>query len=404
VSEQEKVQLLKEKYFKRNKGNIFIDVRNELSSLQQHKKYYPEFVKRSKTIQNRDELLFLADEIIQKARKENLETLNRAKQLALEAVEGEEIFLSPAEEISSDKTKNKVDSLDNRESVSLDNSSTSMYKNTRVENYTRDTPPIAKKNNVLSVWKKIQELLSDINLKEMDEAFFTRLKNYTKRALFIMKVIDTYQVFCVNEAWRKAKELGLRIQSNRTVGDLLKDLYLDGFLEMEILPRRNNLEPKLYSVAGYKEAYPEKYERAKNRFAFMTTRVGYYSSKKLHEAGDSTEEIKEKMKKVWKAQKEASKELREEEQKILEEERKKRIERAAITVVKKKQENSSWFDQLSDVQKKYVAEAREKIQREYQADKKHLGERKALTIANKKKKELKQWCKVNFLHLQEEEK
>jgi len=90
-------------YYKRNKGNIFIDVRNELTELKQNKKYYPEFVKRSKTIQNRDELLFLADEIIQKARKENLVSLNRAKQLALKAVEEQETILSPEQEIGSDK-------------------------------------------------------------------------------------------------------------------------------------------------------------------------------------------------------------------------------------------------------------------------------------------------------------
>jgi len=150
----------------------------------------------------------------------------------------------------------------------------------------------------------------------------------------------------------------------------------------------------MYFVAGLDVQKPERFKRAMSRHSDVRENN---TSKNL-----DVQEIERKSTAIALAQKRGYAKAREIEQKKLEEERKKRIERAAITVVKK-QENSSWFDQLSDVQKKYVAEAREKIQREYQADKKHLGERKALAIANKKKKELKQWCKVNFLNLSQEE-
>jgi len=254
----------------------------------------------------------------------------------------------------------------------------------------------------LSVWEKLTE---GYEAKLTDPDSIVKLNYYNKHQELIKKVIDPHKIFSVNRATKLGQEANIKQSSYTVVSRLLESLYIDGFLQRETIRCGNRHPAQVYYT---ERCTQEEYDRYTRKLREQEEQTNHLTKKinSQNLSNDKLNEIKEKSKMIWRAQKEASKELKEEETRRLEEERKKRIERAAITVVKKKQENSSWYDQLSDKQKKYVAGAREKIKREYLENKKSLGERKALALANKKKRELKEWCEVNFLynHQESEEK
>lgn len=221
---------------------------------------YPSFVKQTKN-KNREELLILVKKIILKA-KELSQELEKPT------------LPKPATEPFS--KVEKIKSTKNTRERELLNTST----NTRREII---RPEICTSLS-LSVWPMIQEKLNNPDTVK-DPSFFNRLRNYSKRALFIIHVLDTFQVLTSYEAWRKAQEItGISIRSRSTVGDLLKDLYTDGFLELEIIERKTNPVPaKVYSIIEYRENYPEKYARATARHRDNIKRLENHTSNNSHE-------------------------------------------------------------------------------------------------------------------------
>lgn len=144
----------------------------------------------------------------------------------------------------------------------------------------------------VSVWEKIQEYISHPEKVE-DPAFFNRLRIYTKRALFIIHVIDIYQVITPSESFRKAQEVkGINIRSKSTTGDILKDLYTDGLLDLEIIERQNTIDTKVYSVKGYQEIYPEKYQRATERHRQKNGCPKIWTSNSVDRVVNHNEEVK----------------------------------------------------------------------------------------------------------------
>ncbi len=316
------------------KEEIILFVRDTLKPIEIRKILYPGFLNATKDIQDKEELAQLVKETFLKARaleqKEKLEekkvSISAEKEEATENNSNKKkkklTNNSPMEEkinssLSGDSGKNSFHST--RERESFHSTSSSVSKSIRIKNYT----------NPLSVWEKIQYYLQNPTELE-DLAVLRRLELYSKRALFIIHVIDVYQVLTVYEAHRKAQEvIGLKMSSRKTVGDFLKDLYFDNFLDLEVLPRKNNIEPKLYSVKGFQEKYPAKYERARNRHA---TRIEIYTYNNSYEQNniridldkDKLESIKNTAKLTSLAQKEGYAEARKEER---EREDKERIEK-----------------------------------------------------------------------------
>lgn len=229
---------------------IILFVRDTLlKDLELIKRFYPGFVAKSKNCQSRDELIDLVKE-----------TYHKTKALTdtqfLDQFEKNGRTKVPVEEnITSVATGEKSTTTNNLERESFDNNNSSTLQKNGYEN-----------NESLSVWERIQYFLKNPQKKKDDPLFCKRLQTYTKRALFIIQVIDTYGVFSVGEAWRKAQEAQiLNMKSMSTVGDLLNDLAIDEFLDMQIIERPKRIDTHLYCICGYKERFPKKYEIKTNR-------------------------------------------------------------------------------------------------------------------------------------------
>ena len=269
---------------------------------------YPSFVKQANRCKNRDELIVLVHKLTKKAANLAREIGITKKVISPKRLDETEATLpKPATEPFS-KVENTESTTITRERESIPITSTIIVQK-------NGYPKKEEKNNLepsLSVWNHIQAYLKYPDEKKDDLGFFKRLENYSKRALVIINVIDTYQVFCVGEAWRKANEItGVNIRSQTTIGDLLNDLAGDGFLELEILETNRKIETSLYSIKGYKEKFPERYNIKKLRHSNDTTKKQL--SKKM-----DIQEIEEKSTKISMAQKKGYAKAREIEQEELE--------------------------------------------------------------------------------------